>query len=130
MNTRIGHLFELVYMRSGRGSPQPLSGIMHNVVWVFYFSERGIVAFNAYNPVNMAPGRNTIIQFTKTLMNLDDAYNTSNGKYTGPVEGLYLFSINICTSMNLVLRFTINTDQQKLFISTPITVVQELYLPI
>ena len=60
-----------------------------------------VVAFYAYRDVEgtgySATGR---VTFNKTIHNVGSAYNTSNGIFTAPYEGIYQFSFSALTNNN------------------------------
>lgn len=54
------------------------------------------VIFNAYylSSQNVAPGQTLI--FTRSVVNVGDAYNNSTGEFTAPVNGIYSFNAHLC----------------------------------
>ena len=45
----------------------------------------------------MSPANGEILVFPTVLFNKDNGYNSSNGIFNAPVDGIYLLTIQICT---------------------------------
>lgn len=58
--------------------------------------ERPTVAFSAEGIGNATLLTNQTIVFTNLILNIGDAYNSSTGIFTAPVNGLYMFSVQMC----------------------------------
>ncbi|XP_060586448.1 uncharacterized protein LOC132742139, partial [Ruditapes philippinarum] len=58
------------------------------------------IVFKAKNVTNKNPGTGNTIIFGSTLINDGNAYNTSTGIFTAPVNGTYSFSIQMCANVN------------------------------
>ena len=48
-------------------------------------------AFSAYDLSSLTPSIGSTLVFTHTLVNEDDVYSTTNGKFTAPCDGVYEF---------------------------------------
>lgn len=45
--------------------------------------------------------------FSETLFNFGNAYGTDSGKFTAPVQGLYIFSVFVCSYKDRYVHFAI-----------------------
>ncbi|XP_060573409.1 cerebellin-2-like [Ruditapes philippinarum] len=58
------------------------------------------IVFKAQDVTNKNPGDGGTIIFGSTFVNEGNAYNTSTGIFTAPVNGTYSFSLQLCSLMN------------------------------
>ena len=56
--------------------------------------------FSAYGVEDTSPARNQTIVFPNVTINIGNGYNETNGFFTAPVNGTYLFSMQVCTTKN------------------------------
>lgn len=56
--------------------------------------------FSAYRNSAQSPADGAIVIFDTENYDTNSNYNTSDGKYTAPVSGFYLFNVNITYSIN------------------------------
>ena len=70
-----------------------------------------LVAFNAYDPVDVSPDTHEILIWRNTLLNEGNGYDTVLGLFTAPVSGLYYFVVHTCVPTNIALRYAIVLDQ-------------------
>ena len=71
------------------------------------FSEiqnRPSYAFSALWIDNTNPSVNDVLVFTRVLLNDNAVYDANNGKYTAPVDGTFMFTVNVCTNGNEYLK--------------------------
>ncbi|KAK3085914.1 hypothetical protein FSP39_010530 [Pinctada imbricata] len=74
---------------------------------------RKMVAFNAYLSNDLKSiAANTIIVFDKTGINVGNAYNTSNGVFTAPVDGVYAFHWTVLTPKGAFTAIYIQVNGQ------------------
>lgn len=69
--------------------------------------ERPTVAFSAEGIGNATLLTNQTIVFTNLILNIGDAYNSSTGIFTAPVNGLYMFSVQMCTQYRSRSQFRV-----------------------
>ena len=55
------------------------------------------IAFNVRDAKDFSPQRHDIIRFSTVLLNLGGAYDETTGIFTSPVNGTFIFSIQIAT---------------------------------
>ena len=72
-------LFYLAYMR-----------------FIFTGNEIPTVVFNAHSVTTYSPPTGQPVVFTTVISNIGDAYNSSTGKFTAPVNGTYSFTVQLC----------------------------------
>ncbi|XP_060576396.1 coadhesin-like [Ruditapes philippinarum] len=58
------------------------------------------IVFKAKGVTSTSPGDGGTIIFGSTFINEGNAYNTSTGIFTAPVNGTYSFSLQLCTNIN------------------------------
>ncbi|XP_060580103.1 coadhesin-like [Ruditapes philippinarum] len=68
------------------------------------------IVFKAKNVTNKNPGIGGTVIFGSTFVNEGDAYNTSTGIFTAPVNGTYSFSVQICAQNQKEVRVAIIID--------------------
>lgn len=80
--------------RRMRDTQEQISILMSNVTYAAGLDKNSIVAFNAYTSKQLDFKRDTTVDvvYDKTLLNTRDVYNTTNGFFTAPSGGLYVFS--------------------------------------
>lgn len=66
--------------------------------------------FHVYGP-SSAPSHNTVINFQNTYVNVGSHYSTSNGRFTAPVAGSYMFIWSgIGSTANTVYRYYLSKN--------------------
>lgn len=70
------------------------------------------VAFNAWGATNTSAEANQTIVFQHLLQNLGSAYSNATGIFTAPVNGIYLFRVQLCTNLfsDGTFKFVVNKN--------------------
>ena len=72
------------------------------------------IVFNANNVTTLSPHIDDTLVFSSVISNIGNAYNSTTGKFTTPVNGTYSFTVQLCAynkagQFNLVLDGNILT---------------------
>lgn len=67
-------------------------------------------AFSAYWIADTSPSVGDVIVFTNILLDEANSYNSTTGKFTAPVGGIYLFASNLCIHHNRSVRVEFVVD--------------------
>ncbi|XP_053400656.1 uncharacterized protein LOC128557366 [Mercenaria mercenaria] len=65
------------------------------------------IAFKARSPASIDLEDNTVIVFTKNVVNIGNAYNNATGIFTAPIDGTYLFTSQLCLNSGKFITFGI-----------------------
>lgn len=65
------------------------------------------IAFNAYQLGDLNVDRDKTLIFIKTIFNIGDGYDTVSGRFTAPVDGIYMFSAYLCTARDRYIHLAI-----------------------
>lgn len=87
---------------------------------MFYFSDRvqePIVVFNVKTAKDVSPQANQKILFNTILLNLGGAYDEATGIFTAPVNGTYMFAIQVATYLGKWGRFHLVCDTGNIILS-------------
>ena len=88
--------------------------MIHTYDLIYYKSKILIlaphIAFTAVGVVDLSPSNGQTIIFSSTRLNEGNAYNTSTGVFTSPVNGTFSFSTQFCVPPNKVLFIAIVVD--------------------
>ena len=88
--------------------------MIHNYDLIDYKSKILIlaphIAFTAVDVVDRSPSVGQPIIFSSTRLNEGNAYNTSTGVFTTPVNGTFSFSTQICLTYKKMLYIAIVVD--------------------
>lgn len=77
-----------------------------------------VTAFNAYGISDEDVSKNETIVFETVLMNEGDSYDPATGKFVTPLNGLYTFTVFLCTNPDKYLNFAITADNKDLLVGT------------
>lgn len=69
-----------------------------------------IIAFKATGIKNISPVKGEVLVFPTVLFNAGNGYDASNGIFTAPEDGLYLFTSQICVSSNKFITASIMVE--------------------
>lgn len=67
-------------------------------------------AFSATTVTNRSPSRGEILRFSDILLNQEDVYDVTTGKFTAPRNGTYAFTFSLCVSASKAMSFQIVVD--------------------
>ena len=67
-----------------------------------------LIMFAATGPSTVVSNQPLI--FSSVFENFGDGYNAATGLFTTPFKGLYIFSLSMCTHLNIDARFGIKSD--------------------
>ena len=68
------------------------------------------VQFNARGLRDLSPSDKQVIIFPTVMENIGNAYNPGTGVFQAPVNGTYLFSVQVCTNSGQWGRFNLVVD--------------------
>ncbi|KAH3863872.1 EMILIN-2-like [Dreissena polymorpha] len=71
------------------------------------------VVFYARKVRNTSPTTDEVTVFQQTMTDNTGSYNNNTGKVTAPVEGIYMFTVNICSEEVYYTDFTIMQNGAK-----------------
>ena len=57
-----------------------------------------------------SPGSNTLLRFTQTVTNTNDVYSTATGYFTAPVNGTYIFAVQMCQESKKYIHIQIYAE--------------------
>lgn len=69
-----------------------------------------VYAFSATTVTNRSPKLGEILRFSDILLNQEDVYDVTTGKFTAPRNGTYAFTCSLCASANKLMSFRIVVD--------------------
>ena len=74
-------------------------GHLHNFISVT--KRTPLVYFTTKDVNNLSPSQGDVIVYTRLMTSSDvSGYDVTTGKFTAPVHGLYMFSVNSCHNKN------------------------------
>ncbi|XP_060593958.1 A disintegrin and metalloproteinase with thrombospondin motifs adt-1-like [Ruditapes philippinarum] len=72
------------------------------------------IIFNAYHITDLSPVVNQTMVFTQILFNDGNAYDSSTGVFTAPINGTYTFSAQLCVQTKSNMNFGIKVNDRTL----------------
>ena len=89
---------------------QLLNQVIQNVTLLQERILMPTVQFNARGLRDQSPSKNQVIIFPTVMENIGNAYNPGTGVFQAPVNGTYLFSVQVCTLLSKWGRFYLVVD--------------------
>ena len=86
--------------------------------FLYIYNMMPTVVFNAHSLTTRTPSNGQTLVFPSVISNIGNAYSSSTGKFTAPVNGTYSFTVQLC-SYNSAGQFSLVLDG---------TAVNKLYL--
>ena len=68
------------------------------------------VVFNAHNVKNLSPPTGQPVVFSSVISNIGNGYSSSTGKFTAPVNGTFIFTVQLCVHTNSYANFGLVLD--------------------
>ena len=71
------------------------------------------ITFSAKTAFNLIPETSQVIIFQTVLQNEGNAYDSTSGVFTSPVNGTFFFSVQLCANNRKWARFQLVVDNMK-----------------
>lgn len=68
------------------------------------------VMFSSKNVADYSPSRQQVMVFTSVMQNIGNGYDSSTGIFTAPVNGTYMFNVQLCVHSNNWAQFQLAVD--------------------
>ena len=83
-----------------------------NVTYKFYSYSFAVptIVFNAHSVTNHSPPTYQPLVFTTVISNIGNGYSSSTGKFTAPVNGTFIFTVQLCVSTDHGAEFGLVLD--------------------
>ena len=82
---------------------------MLHINFIYSFAVPTIV-FNAHSVTNRSPPTYQPLVFTTVISNIGNSYSSSTGKFTAPVNGTYIFTVQLCVVNDYGAYFSLVLD--------------------
>ena len=68
------------------------------------------IVFNAKSVTSNSPQTGQPVVFSSVLSNIGSGYSSTTGKFTAPVNGTYIFTVQLCVTTNKAAEFGFIVD--------------------
>lgn len=68
------------------------------------------VMFSSKKVADYSPSRQQVMVFTSVMQNIGNGYDSSTGIFTAPVNGTYMFNVQLCAYINKWAQFQLAVD--------------------